>query len=184
LEYISETNEIVIRKGEYIRLDMGFYKYIGKVSKLKDVPMTNCLYTLDGLLFIRRVDLNALQRKKTLNAPKRKVDTSDKLDLEVKPGDDATLVIVKELLQGFTKDAFKKLFDNDSDMNNMRRAITESPNGQLSLNRFKVILDKLGLRYKILVYADEEKTNNDLLNKIEKINKEAVSDIVDLEDRL
>ena len=57
-------------------------------------------------------------------------------------------------------------------MNNVRRAIEKSPNGQLSLNRFRTILEKLGLKYKIIVYYDDDNDVNDnMLKKIEDINE-------------
>ena len=185
MEYISETNEIVIRKDDYLRLGPnGFYKYIGQVKTIHEVPNSNCLYSMDGLLYIRRVDLERLNRMKDIEKPAKEVDDSDELDLEVKPGDDSTLIIIKELYKGFTKNAFRKLFDNDSDMNNMRRAIEKSPNGQLSLNRFRVLLNKLGLKYKIYVFEDDmPSTNNiirpsnfdDILEKINSDEKENIS---------
>ena len=55
----------------------------------------------------------------------------------------------------------------------MRRAIEKSPTGQLSLNRFKIILDKLGLDYRIIVFSDSmssKKTNFD--DKLELINSD------------
>lgn len=161
LKYIKETNEIMIAKGDYLRLGLKYYKYIGDIKTLKEAPQSDCLYTIDGLLYIRRVDYNRLQMMKNNNTREKEIDDSDELDLEVKPGDDSTLIIVKELLKGFTKNSFRKLFDNDSDMNNMRRAIEKSPNGQLSLNRFRIILEKLGLKYKIVVYENEEDIRED-----------------------
>ena len=185
MEYISETNEIVIRKDDYLRLGPnGFYKYIGQVKTIHEVPNSNCLYSMDGLLYIRRVDLERLNRMKDIEKPAKEVDDSDELDLEVKPGDDSTLIIIKELYKGFTKNAFRKLFDNDSDMNNMRRAIEKSPNGQLSLNRFRVLLNKLGLKYKIYVFEDDMPSANniirpsnfdDILEKINSDEKENIS---------
>ena len=179
MEYISETNEIVIRKDDYLRLGPnGFYKYIGQVKTIHEVPNSNCLYSMDGLLYIRRVDLERLNRMKDIEKPAKEVDDSDELDLEVKPGDDSTLIIIKELYKGFTKNAFRKLFDNDSDMNNMRRAIEKSPNGQLSLNRFRVLLNKLGLKYKIYVFEDDMPSANNVIrpsnfdDRLEKINSD------------
>lgn len=179
MEYISETNEIVIRKDDYLRLGPnGFYKYIGQVKTIHEVPNSNCLYSMDGLLYIRRVDLERLNRMKDIEKPAKEVDDSDELDLEVKPGDDSTLIIIKELYKGFTKNAFRKLFDNDSDMNNMRRAIEKSPNGQLSLNRFRVLLNKLGLKYKIYVFEDDMPSANNTIrpsnfdDRLEKINSD------------
>lgn len=184
MEYISETNEIVIRKDDYLRLGPnGFYKYIGQVKTIHEVPNSNCLYSMDGLLYIRRVDLERLNRMKDIEKPAKEVDDSDELDLEVKPGDDSTLIIIKELYKGFTKNAFRKLFDNDSDMNNMRRAIEKSPNGQLSLNRFRVLLNKLGLKYKIYVFEDDMPSANNAIrpsnfdDRLEKINSDEKENI-------
>ena len=183
MEYISETNEIVIRKDDYLRLGPnGFYKYIGQVKTIHEVPNSNCLYSMDGLLYIRRVDLERLNRMKDIEKPAKEVDDSDELDLEVKPGDDSTLIIIKELYKGFTKNAFRKLFDNDSDMNNMRRAIEKSPNGQLSLNRFRVLLNKLGLKYKIYVFEDDMPSANVIRpsnfdDRLEKINSDEKENI-------
>ena len=176
IEYIPGTNDIVISKNDYLRLDTGYYKYIGRVNTIKEVPNSNCLYTIGELLYIRRVDLNKLNKLKPIEKPIKEQDDSDELDLEVKPGDDSTLVIVKELLKGFTKNTFRKLFDNDSDMNNMRRAIEKSPNGQLSLNRFRMILDKLGLKYKIIVFSDDldAPVNKELDEKLRKINSDNI----------
>ena len=185
MEYISETNEIIIRKDDYLRLGPnGFYKYIGQVKTIHEVPNSNCLYSMDGLLYIRRVDLERLNRMKDIEKPVKEVDDSDELDLEVKPGDDSTLIIIKELYKGFTKNAFRKLFDNDSDMNNMRRAIEKSPNGKLSLDRFKVLLNKLGLKYKIYVFEDDIQTPSvkrpsnfdDRLVRINSDNGEEISE--------
>lgn len=174
VEYIPETNDIVISKNDYLRLDIGCYKYIGKVKTMKEVPNTNCLYVIDEYLYIRRVDLNKLNRLKTIEKPVKIADESDELDLEVHPGDDAPLIIVKELLKGFTKTMFRSLFDNDSDMNNMRRAIEKSPNGQLSIGRFRTILEKLGLKYKIIVFSDDldKPSDPDIEKKIQKINSD------------
>ena len=176
IEYIPGTNDIIISKNDYLRLDTGYYKYIGRVNTIKEVPNSNCLYTIGELLYIRRVDLNKLNKLKPIEKPIKEQDDSDELDLEVKPGDDSTLIIVKELLKGFTKNTFRKLFDNDSDMNNMRRAIEKSPNGQLSLNRFRMILDKLGLKYKIIVFSDDldAPVNKELDEKLRKINSDNI----------
>lgn len=172
-KYINQTNEIIIQKNEYLRIDSRYYKYIGNVQTITEVPDSDCLYTIDGLLYIRKVNYERLQRMKAKAEPVKEIDDSDELDLEVKPGDDSTLIIVKELLKGFTKNSFRKLFDNDSDMNNVRRAIEKSPNGQLSLNRFRSILEKLGLKYKIIVYEDDNaKTSQEMQKKIDDINND------------
>ena len=80
----------------------------------------------------------------------------------------------KELLKGFTKNSFRKLFDNDSDMNNMKRAIEKSPNGQLSLNRFRTILEKFGLKYKIIVFS-EDIENAEIEEKLKRINSDELA---------
>lgn len=173
VEYIPETNEIVMTKNDFLKFDNGYYKYIGRVKKISEVPQSNCLFCMDDYLYIRRIDLEKFNRLKVANSPAKEIDDSDELDLEVKPGDDSTLVIVKELLKGFTKNSFRKLFDNDSDMNNMKNAIEKSSNGQLSLNRFRTILDKLHLKYKIIVFSDELDVRDEVMEeKIRRINSD------------
>ena len=173
VEYIPETNEIIMTKNDFLKFDNGYYKYIGRVKNIRDVPQSNCLFCMDDYLYIRRIDLEKFNRLKVANSPTKEIDDSDELDLEVKPGDDSTLVIVKELLKGFTKNSFRKLFDNDSDMNNMKNAIEKSSNGQLSLNRFRSILDKLHLKYKIIVFSDELDVKDEVMEeKIKRINSE------------
>ena len=173
VEYIPETNEIVMTKNDFLKFDNGYYKYIGRVKKISEVPQSNCLFCMDDYLYIRRIDLEKFNRLKVANSPAKEIDDSDELDLEVKPGDDSTLVIVKELLKGFTKNSFRKLFDNDSDMNNMNNAIEKSSNGQLSLNRFRTILDKLHLKYKIIVFSDELDVRDEVMEeKIRRINSD------------
>lgn len=174
--YFNDTNEILIKKNDYVRMGLDFYKFIGGVKCIKEVPVTNCMYTIDGLLYIRKIDLNRLRIVKNLKEPiVKNTDDSLELDLKINPGDDVTLIIIKELLKGFTKSSFRKLFDNDSDMNNMRRAIEKSPNGQLSLNRFKYILNKLGLKYKIVIFEEDIPpafSNQNIVTKIKNINEE------------
>lgn len=174
--YIKETDEILIKKNDIVRIGLDYYKFIGNVKKIHQVPATNCLFALDGLLYIRKIDLNRLRVIKNLKEPVVKsTDDSTELDLKINPGEDDTLIIVKELLKGFTKSSFKKLFDNDSEMNNMRRAIEKSPNGQLSLKRFKYILNKLGLRYKIVVFEEDIPPafdKKEFAAKIDNINNE------------
>ena len=60
----------------------------------------------------------------------------------------------------------------------MRRAIEKSPNGQLSLSRFRTILDKLHLKYKIIVFSEDLENNNpEMDSKIERINKGIVESV-------
>ena len=68
-------------------------------------------------------------------------------------------------------------------MNNMRRAIEKSPNGQLSLNRFRILLNKLGLKYKIYVFEDDMPSANNVIrpsnfdDRLEKINSDEKENI-------
>ena len=176
MEYIKETNEILIKKGDFVRIGLDYYKFIGSVPSIKKVPVTNCLFTYDNLLYIRKIDLNRLKRIKTLKEPiVKNTDDSLELDLKINPGDDTTLIIVKGLLKGFTKSTFRKLFDNDSDMNNMRRAIEKSQNGKLSFDRFKYILNKLGIKYKIILFEEDLPPafdKKEFETKIENINND------------
>lgn len=170
---LIDANKILLSRGDYLNLQSGFYKYAGNFENIAEVPKTSCLYTINGDLYIRRVDIHRLQMMQAADKEsKKETDDSETLDLSVKPGDDTPLIIVKELLKGFTKNSFRELFDNDSDMNNMRRAIEKSPNGQLSLNRFRAILEKLGLKYKIYVFEESTDDKSPLNEKLVKLNKQ------------
>lgn len=156
MTYVESQNEVIIAKNDYLRLDDNYYKYIGDFKCLKDVPEEECLFTISGYLYVRRIDYNRLLSMRQIEEPKIEIDNSDELDLTIKPGDDSALIILKELLKGYTKKKFRALFDNDSDYNNARRALEKSQNGQISLNRFRDILTKLGLKYKFIVYSEEK----------------------------
>ena len=79
----------------------------------------------------------------------------EQLNLVESPNDGAFLRTIKKILRKseyrYLKN-FRKLFDNDSDMNNMRRAIEKPSHGKISLYKTKCILDKLGLKYSITCY--------------------------------
>jgi hypothetical protein len=181
VKFISESNEILLSKGDYLKVQNGFYKYMGHFNSIKEVPNEVGLYSIGYDLFLRRTDLRRLERMKAVARPVKEVDTSDKLDLVVRPGDESTLIIIKELLKGFTKNQFKMLFDNDSDMNNIRRTIEKSENGRLTLKCFSTILEKLGLKYKIFVYYDDESFEKPIFHledKIKKVNEEMANDSI------
>ena len=66
MQYINETNEIILCKNDYVRMGLDYYKFIGAVDKISEVPVSNCLYTIDGLLYIRKIDLNRLKQIKAI----------------------------------------------------------------------------------------------------------------------
>ena len=44
MQYINETNEIILCKNDYVRMGLDYYKFIGSVDKISEVPISNCLY--------------------------------------------------------------------------------------------------------------------------------------------
>lgn len=79
----------------------------------------------------------------------------EQLNLVESPNDRAFLRTIKKILRKseyrYLK-SFRRLFDNESDMNDMRRAIEKPSHGKISLYRTKYILDKLGLKYSVTCY--------------------------------
>lgn len=79
----------------------------------------------------------------------------EQLNLVESPNDRAFLRTIKKILRKseyrYLKN-FRRLFDNESDMNDMRRVIEKPSHGKISLYKTKYILDKLGLKYSVTCY--------------------------------
>ena len=165
-------NEINIKPGDLVRLNnmKNYTTYIGEIDHVDDTPDSNCVFKMGDTLFLKQID----KRKKLqrlLNSTKQKpIDTEDlsrPLDLTVKDTDTHLLIIIKEILNGYTTDRFKnelypeimttpnntKLTGNK---NNMMRNIERGES--LSWDKFIEILNRLGSDYKldVLKYEDVE----------------------------
>ena len=100
---------------------------------------------------------------------KRNVDNSEFLDVTVNEKDNELMQIVKFLLKGMRVNTFKSLFTDVSDFNNIRREITNG-NGQLTWNRFTLILDLLGFDHIVAAIKKDGEVVGDRSNK-EKIKE-------------
>ena len=100
---------------------------------------------------------------------KRNVDNSEFLDVTVNEKDNELMQVVKFLLKGMRVNTFKSLFTDVSDFNNIRREITNG-NGQLTWNRFTLILDLLGFDHVVAAIKKDGELIGDKSNK-EKIKE-------------
>ena len=100
---------------------------------------------------------------------KRNVDNSEFLDVTVNEKDNELMQIIKFLLKGMRVNTFKSLFTDVSDFNNIRREITNG-NGQLTWNRFTLILDLLGFEHIVAAVKKDGEVVGDKSNK-EKIKE-------------
>ena len=94
--------------------------------------------------------IEKIKQKKAL--PKNKNDDNSRLlDTTIKESDDHLMVVAKTTLNKLqiTVNDFKSLFDNVSEMNNIRREIEHGHT--MTLSRFSYIMDKLGCSFHMVV---------------------------------
>lgn len=144
-------------------------KYLGVFYNIEDVPLENCLYSLDGtFLYFREIDYDKLLRstffKDGLQKNKSvKIDKDDQpLPTNPSPNDNILLILLKLLMKyrGLTENKFKNLFDNASEMNNMKRLIFNG-NGALSWQKFINMTDKLNTS--VIIQIIDKNSENDII---------------------
>ncbi len=141
--------------GNYYLFNSSYYLYKGVFETKDEVPPIRCLFVVGGRLYKRVIESKVAEEQ----VRKRKaVDNSRLIDTTIRDEDNELMVITKELLSqnGVTIDQFKSLFDNVSDMNNMRRAIECGGQGNFSWNRFIQMTEKLGYSHKLSVIRWED----------------------------
>lgn len=145
-------------------------KYLGIFYNMEDVPLENCLYSLDGnFLYYREIDYDrlikstffktGLQKNKSV-----KLDKDDApLDTNPSPNDNILLILLKLLMKyrNMTENKFKNLFENASEMNNMKRLIFNG-NGALSWQKFINMAEKMNTSV-IIQIVDKNTEDNDLI---------------------
>jgi hypothetical protein len=143
---------LVLYNGDVFRFDGYRIPYLGLQKNVNSIDrQLRCLYRIGRRVYYRnpiapKIDLNKLKIEK------KEVDTSKLLDVEIKEKDNELLIIVKELLRGYTNNAFKKLFTSVSEYNNIRREIAgDNNNGQITWNRFRYLLDMLNFDYELKI---------------------------------
>lgn len=145
-------------------------KYLGIFYNMEDVPLENCLYSLDGnFLYYREIDYDrlikstffktGLQKNKSV-----KLDKDDaSLDTNPSPNDNILLILLKLLMKyrNMTENKFKNLFENASEMNNMKRLIFNG-NGALSWQKFINMAEKMNTSV-IIQIVDKNSEENELI---------------------
>lgn len=145
-------------------------KYLGIFYNMEDVPLENCLYSLDGnFLYYREIDYDrlikstffktGLQKNKSV-----KLDKDDApLDTNPSPNDNILLILLKLLMKyrNMTENKFKNLFENASEMNNMKRLIFNG-NGALSWQKFINMAEKMNTSV-IIQIVDKNSEENELI---------------------
>ena len=130
-----------------------YYMYAGPFKNVNEVPAHRCAYTIGSYLIHRN------RKEAPMDAPKshkKREDNSRPLNVEIKSEDNELMVLIKEVLRGTTVAEFKSLFDNVTEMNNMRRAIEYGDQGNLSWNRFKDMLERLAVEYTLELRKPEK----------------------------
>ncbi|MGL4949639.1 MAG: hypothetical protein ACRC5M_04595 [Anaeroplasmataceae bacterium] len=164
----NEPNKIyVIDKGDYVNFDNRYCLYVGFISNPQEELDRNtyCLYRIGGRVYYHKPPTIQINEIKTFK--RRNIDTSEFLDVSVNERDNELMQVVKFLLKGVRVNAFKSLFSDVSDFNNIRREITNG-NGQLTWNRFILILELLGFDHIIAAVKKDGEIIGDKTNK-EKI---------------
>jgi len=161
------TKLYIFEKGDYINFDNKFCIYLGFIDNPKEEieEQSYALYRIGRRVYYHKPPAKTNLEIKSLK--KRNVDNSEFLDVSVNEKDNELMQVVKFLLKGMRVNTFKSLFNNVSDFNNIRREITNG-NGQLSWNRFTLILDLLGFDHIVAAIKKDGEVIGDKSNK-EKI---------------
>lgn len=154
----------IFEKGDYINFDNKFCVYMGFVDNPREEidSQSYALYRIGRRVYYhkpvekKQVEIKSLKR--------RNVDNSEFLDVTVNEKDNELMQIVKFLLKGMRVNTFKSLFTDVSDFNNIRREITNG-NGQMSWNRFTLILDLLGFDHILAAIKKDGEIVGDKSNK-------------------
>ena len=176
--------EMMYEVGKYYKIQTNegikHFKYIGNFDSINDVPLENCLFCINfSGLYCREIDYNKLfemkfNSKKTNNKSIKIVKDDKSLDMQPYPDDNILLILLKLLMQyrGLTESGFKNLFDNVSEMNNMKRLIF-SGNGALSWQKFISMTEKLNSSVVIQI-IDRNKKEDNIITSNNNFDKVAV----------
>lgn len=143
-------------------------KYLGRFYNINEVPLENCMYVIDNVLYFREIDYDQLLKSTMFQEGVQKHNKIIKIDKDDKPlptqpniNDNILLILLKLLMQyrGLTENGFKNLFDNTSEMNNMKRLIFHG-NGALSWQKFIDMTNKLNTSV-IIQIIDKNKNELD-----------------------
>jgi len=173
LSLLNPRTRKVLEPGKYYSMDNGsaYYLYAGVFQDVKEVPPHPCLFVVGNRLYRRKLNPTYAHRKKR---KKKVTDNSRLLDATIRDEDNDLMVIIKQLLAEnmVTTDQFKSLFDNVSDMNNMRRAIECGGQGNFSWNRFKQMIEKLNYVYRLNIRRASDVISNDIDEPMRRVFNE------------
>ena len=139
----NESHAIKLVCGDMIRIENSYYKFIGRVNSIESIPISNvnCVYLLGDKLCRRKVNLKALE---TAMKKKTKISQGDEklIDTTIRNNDNDLMILIKNVLKikKITRDDFSKMFDNVSEMNNIRRQIEKENGGPLSWNKWNLLM--------------------------------------------
>lgn len=144
--------------GNFYMIGNELLEYLGVFNNAKEVPHMNCVYVIGNALMRKKIIRHEehLENTRAMNSRSGRF-----IDTRIKDEDNDLMHIIKNALADYTHNDFKRLFDNTSEMNNMRRAIEKGEQGSLSWNRFRVMLDKLGLEYVLYVKNKGDKSTQE-----------------------
>lgn len=142
---------LVLEKNDIIRFNGILTPYLGFQSSPRDIdPYTYCIYRIGRRVYYHKAKPREPISPTKIPVKKTQKDISEPFDVSIKENDNELLVITKELLNGITVNSFKNLFSSVSDYNNIKREIIEG-NGQMTWNRFRLMLELLGFDYSLKV---------------------------------
>ncbi len=165
---------LVLAKNDIIRFDNILTPYLGLQNDIRNIdPYTYSIYRIGRRAYYHKAKQREPLDFSKIPVRKKERDTSELLDVGIKESDNELLVITKELLKGMTTDSFKQLFTSVSDYNNIKREIVEG-NGQMTWNRFKLLLYLLGFEYNLSVTKKPELQQDTLKPIVITVEKKKV----------
>lgn len=153
-KYIAKRYQKIIINGVY-------YIFLGIFDNERDVPNVTCIYIINNIIKTRYINRPHISKIKNPNikqpADIETLGDEQLLKLSINAEDDELMVIMKSILikKEITIGQFKKMYgdDNKTDLNNDKSRL-ENKN-TLSWGKFKLLLNKLGLDYDLIIYDNE-----------------------------
>lgn len=148
---------------QYMRIVINgaYYIFLGIFNDATKVPNVNCVYITGGEVHVRSVKRSNIPKANNtvVEAPENHMNGDDALlKIEIRNEDDELMVVMKSLIieKGVTVGEFKRLYGEErkTDMNNDKSRLENKET--LSWNKFKYLLELLGHKYDLLVYASED----------------------------
>jgi hypothetical protein len=155
----SDSRGLMVEPNDLVLFDGKYVEYLGDMKdKDENIDRTvDSIYKIGCKVYYSKAKTEKFIIPKN-KVTKKEIDNSRLLDIAIRPEDNDLMVIIKQLLKGWTLNSFKELFpkDNVSAMNNARRELEKSDgNSSLSWNRFCEFVALLGAKYYLTVNMPE-----------------------------